>query len=265
MSTSVLTPAQIQQFEHDGYLILKDQFPKSDVDRILTIARKDPILTGQAKTNKNFEGEGLGTRLVNRTKIEDDIYSAYVQSHRIVGPLEQLFKSKTCHYYHLTMMKDTNTGGWQWHQDYGYHYKEFFYPNFISVMVALDPATKANGCLRVIKGSNHLGRLEHRPSGSQLIADPHRVDLALKHMDEVHCEMPPGSILLFHGNTLHASDPNLSTQSRWSFVFAYVAASNVIALTDPPQDLLHPIEPWDDATVEAAAQRHWNRLQIISA
>lgn len=263
MGTSKLTPEQIQQFDQDGYLILKDQIPKTDIDRILSIARKDPILAGKAKTNKNFEGEGLGTRLVNHAQIEDDIYSAYVQSHRIVGPLEQLFKAKACHYYHLIMMKDTNTGGWQWHQDYGYHYKEFFYPNYISAMVALDPATKANGCLRVIKGSNHIGRLEHRPSGSQLIADPYRVDLALKDLKEVHCEMTPGSILLFHGNTLHASDPNLSTQSRWSFVFGYVAASNTIALPDPPPGLIRLIEPWDDATVEEAALRYWNKLQTV--
>lgn len=262
MSQATVTPEQIQQFEQDGYLILKDQFSKTDVDRVLTIARKDPILAGQAKTNKNFEGEGLGTRLVNRTIIEDDIYSAFVQSHRIVGPMEQLLKSKACHFYHLTMMKDTNTGGWQWHQDYGYHYKEFFYPNYISVMVALDPATKSNGCLRVVKGSNHIGRLEHRPSGSQLIADPYRVELALKNMEEVHCEMTPGSVLFFHGNTLHASEPNLSPQSRWSFVIGYVAASNIIALPDPPPNLLHPIEPWDDATVEAATQRYLDRLQM---
>ena len=46
-------------------------------------------------------------------------------------------------------------------------------------MLALDPANRDNGCLRVVKDSNQLGRLEHISSGSQLIADPQRVALAL--------------------------------------------------------------------------------------
>ena len=85
-------------------------------------------------------------------------------------------------------------------------------------MVALDPATRANGCLKVVRGSNRLGRLEHQSSGSQLIADPRRVAMALREMEEVHCELAPGSVLYFHGNTLHASEPNLSSQPRWSLI-----------------------------------------------
>ena len=30
-------------------------------------------------------------------------------------------------------------------EDYGYHYQQFLFPAFASVMVALDPATRANG------------------------------------------------------------------------------------------------------------------------
>jgi len=262
LGISKLDPEQIQQFEQDGYLILENQFSKSEVEHILDVAKQDPILAGRSKTNRNFEGDGLETRLVNHANLEDDLYSAYVQSHRIVGPMEQLLESKACHFYHLTMMKDTNTGGWQWHQDYGYHYKEFFYPNYISAMVALDPATKENGCLRVVRASHKLGRLEHWKSGSQLIADPARVAIALEHMEEIHCELEPGSVLLFHGNTLHASDVNLSSQSRWSFVIGYVAASNIITLPDAPPDLLEPIEVLDDAGVAARAKKYIESLQM---
>ena len=75
----------------------------------------------------------------------DDVFGALARSARIVEPLEQLFDDEVSHYYTLNMRKDPNTGGWQWHQDYGYHYQEFFYPNFISVMVALDPANRDKG------------------------------------------------------------------------------------------------------------------------
>ena len=53
---------------------------------------------------------------------------------------------------------------WVWHQDYGYWYNNrAVAPNMGSCMVALDPATRHNGCLQVLKGSHRLGRLDHGP------------------------------------------------------------------------------------------------------
>ena len=43
-----------------------------------------------------------------------------------------------------------------------------------AVMVALDPASLANGCLKVVRGANRPGRLERQSSGSRLITDPGR-------------------------------------------------------------------------------------------
>ena len=261
-----LNEAQIRQFEADGYLIVEDAFNAKEVAQIRRIVQEDPKMAAEAKTNHNYdEGEdGLGTRLVNRSRLIDDVFSACVRSRRIVDPLEQLLGDEVCHYYHLTMLKNANTGGWQWHQDYGYHYKEFFYPDLVSVMVALDPATRDNGCLRVVRGSHRVGRLEHWDSGSQLIADPERVETALREMEEVHCEMTPGSVLYFHGNVLHASHPNLSSQPRWAFIFAYVGASNVIVLPDAPDDLLTRIDKLDDAEVAAAIARHLEEIEVSS-
>ena len=259
MSTQALTQDQAQQFEADGYLVLEDLFEKEDIEQVLKIAHKDPLIAAAAKTNQNFEGdEGIGTRLVYRAKLSDDAYCAVVQSRKILDVLEVLFQDQVSYYYHLCMLKNPGTGGWQWHQDYGYHYKEFFTPKFISVMVALDEATADNGCLRVVKGSNQLGRLEHRESGSQLIADPTRVDLALDQLEEVHCKLKPGSVLFFHGNVLHASDVNVSDSSRWSLVIAYTARKNYCMLDEDPRT---PINPWDDDKVKEVTEKHWDMVK----
>ena len=260
MTDLTLSAEQIRQFDEDGYLILENLLPPEDVERILRIARRDPQLAADAKGNQNYEGAGLDTRLSYRPGLADDVYSALARSRRLVEPLEQLFGDRVRYYYQLQMLKDPQTGGWQYHQDYGYHYEQFFYPAFASVMVALDPATRANGCLKVVRGSNRLGRLEHQSSGSQRIADPQRVAMALREMEEVYCELAPGSVLYFHGNTLHASEPNLSSQPRWSFIYAYVAASNTYVLPDWPDDQCPLIEKWDDSAVDAAARRHWEAV-----
>lgn len=256
MALQPLADAQIEQFHRDGYLIVRDCVPVEQIKRIRHIAERDSQLKADAKFNQNYEDEGVGTRLVYRDRLDDDVYSAYARSQYVVDPMQQLFGDAMRHYYHLQMLKDPQTGGWQWHQDYGYHYKEFLYPDFVSLMLAFDPCTRDNGCLRVLRGSHRLGRLAHRSSGSQLIADPERVQWAHREMEEVHCEMTPGSVLYFHGNLLHASHPNQSAQPRWSMVCAYVTASNTCVLPDVEEKLSAPLDAWSEKQVAATSLRH---------
>ena len=107
--------------------------------------------------------------------------------------------------------------------------------------------------------------LEHQSSGSQLIADPDRVRMALAEMEEIHCELAPGSALYFHGNMLHASDPNLSEQPRWALIYAFVAARNTVVLAELEKTLGPPLQGWSDAQVEAATRAHWEEIQAQGA
>lgn len=247
-----------RQFERDGFLILRDRIEATDIEQILRIWRADPQLV--MKENANFDGDdGIRTRLAYRQDLGDDAYGALARSARVVEPIEHIYNSTILHYYTLNMQKDPGTGGWEYHQDYGYHYREFFYPDLVSVMVALDPATRANGCLRVVRGSHRLGRLEHEHLGAQQIADRGRVALALEEMEEVYCEMGAGSVLYFHGNILHASDANLSDSSRWCLIYAYVPSTNRWILPQAPQ--LAPIERLHDTGFRDALSAHEARIQ----
>ena len=75
-------------------------------------------------------------------------------------------------------------------------------------MIAVDRASKANGCLQVLRGSHRIGRIEHGRFGGQNGADPERVQVAMKRLELVYCEMEPGTALFFHANLLHCSGPN---------------------------------------------------------
>ena len=128
------------------------------------------------------------------------------------------------------MLKGPLVGGaWEWHQDYGYWYKnEFLLPGqMMSVMVAITEATRENGCLQVIKGSHKMGRIEHGFAGEQVGASQHYVDLALKTMELVYVELNPGDALFFHSNLLHRSAANLSDKARWSLISCYNRKSNI--------------------------------------
>ena len=95
-----------------------------------------------------------------------------------------------------------------------------------SAFIAVDPNTKANGCMQVLKGSHKMGRIEHGRFGDQTGADPERVAEAVKVLETVYVELDPGDVLFFHSNTLHRSDQNTSETPRWSLLCCYNTRHN---------------------------------------
>lgn len=265
-----LTGAQIESWDRDGFLIVRGALTAAQADQARLLTMADPLLAARAHSNANYDDEqhGGGRALPLKTMLShaefspvDEVCSAWCASARLVAPLEQLFRDNVCHYYSILMRKDPQTGGWIYHQDYGYHHVQFLRPEgYASAMLALAPATVANGCLRVYRGSHKLGRLPHTTVGAQQIADPERVDRAACVLEEVACELDPGDVLYFHGNTLHASSPNLSSSSRWSIVYSYAAAGNPVIVAPDPTTAL-PAGGLDDMAVGEAVARHVGRLR----
>ncbi|CAH1802509.1 unnamed protein product, partial [Owenia fusiformis] len=93
-----------------------------------------------------------------------------------------LLGGEVYHYHTKLMMKEPHTGGkWNWHQDYGYWYQNgCLFPDMATVFIAIDPSTKSNGCLNVIKGSHKCGRVEHKKVAGQTGADVERVNQIMK-------------------------------------------------------------------------------------
>ena len=125
-------------------------------------------------------------------------------------------------------IKEPRTGGaWNWHQDYGYWYLNgCLFPDMASAFLAVDPNTRENGCMQVLRGSHKLGRVEHGKFGDQTGADPERVENAKKILEHIYVELAPGDVLFFHSLTLHASEQNKSPNPRWSFICCYNTKHN---------------------------------------
>ena len=106
-----------------------------------------------------------------------DIWTAASTCPRIVSAARILLGEEIAFFHGKVMLKEAKKGGaWEWHQDYGYWYDQgYVFPRLISAFAALDPATKQNGCLQVLRGSHRLGRLNHVQVGSQSGADPSRI------------------------------------------------------------------------------------------
>ena len=158
----------------------------------------------------------------------DDLWGMVSRSNRIVDSMEKLLDGEVYHYHSkLILKKPTEGGAWEWHQDYGYWYKNgCLYPHMVSCWIALNHADRANGCLQVIRGSHQAGRIEHGVYSTQHCADPERVEQLLDRLELVYCELDPGSAVFFHCNTLHRSDANSSERNRWNLICCYNAARN---------------------------------------
>lgn len=213
-------------FDRDGYVLIKGMLKPEEVEKLYTIAIQDEVIS-----NKSFDrgdANGLRTKLALWYSLGNDAYSLLARSKRIVEGVKLLLNGEPAHFHSKLMQKEPKVGGaWEWHQDYGYWYRDgFLYPQMLSVLTALSPSTKENGCLQVIKGSHLAGRIEHGFSGEQVGANQERVDELLKELELVFVEMEAGDTLFFHSNTLHRSDANLSDKPRWSLISAYNLISN---------------------------------------
>ena len=235
MPAGPISDDHVRDYHRDGYTLAKGMFDADEIRLLGHAAHEDRAL--DQHSFGRADGEGGTVRLSLWNHPGDTIYGMVARCHSVVDSAEKLLAGEVYHYHSKMIMKDARVGGaWAWHQDYGYWYQNgVLFPLLCSAFIAVDPATRENGCLQVLKGSHELGRIDHVLTGDQAGADRDRVEEARKRLELVYVEMEPGDALFFHCNLLHRSDQNRSEHPRWSMICCYNAARN-----DPYQDSHHP-------------------------
>ena len=245
-----LNAAQQASYFEDGYLVVPEFLNQEETTLLHNLSMTDSIV------DKGFDlidQTGKKTRLTLWFTPGDDTFGLMSRSQKMVSTIRSLLgdKGEICHFHSKVMQKAPRTGGaWEWHQDYGYWYKNgFLYPEaMISVMISLTESVKANGCLQVLRGSHKMQRFEHIFIGEQQGADPIFVEHALKECELVYTELQPGDALFFHPNLLHRSDANNSDNPRWTIISAYNLDYNVPFREKNPS-CITPIEVVPDTAI----------------
>lgn len=221
-----ISAADAAAFARDGYVFKRGYFAPDEVGLMRAMIETDPAI--QRNVLKIADSEGGATALALWNHPGADVFGAVARSKRVAGGAETLLGGEVYHYHSKLTMKMPGHGGrWEWHQDYGYWYQNgCLFPDMLSVAVAVDPQTRANGCMQVLKGSHLMGRIEHGRVAGQTGADVERVEQAMQRLELVHCEMDPGDALFFHANTLHASAANTTDKPRRLLICCYNKASN---------------------------------------
>ena len=235
MATGPLQKNVLKDYDRNGFVVARKMFDTTEIDLLRRAAKEDREL--DQHSFGRGDGEGGVVRLSLWNHPGDTIYGMFARCETIVNSAEMLLDGEVYHYHSKMIMKDAKVGGaWTWHQDYGYWYQNgVLYPDLTSAFIAVDPATRENGCMQVLSGSHRMGRIDHVLTGDQAGADMERVREIEKRLPLVYVEMDPGDVLFFHSNLLHRSDQNRSDKPRWAMICCYNAARN-----DPYKEAHHP-------------------------
>ena len=254
MAKGPITASEVEQYKTDGYIVIPAMFDLQEIGMLQQSAKADKAMDDHSFGRA--DGEGGVVRLSLWNHPGDGIYGMFARCRSLVDSAELLLGGEVYHYHSKMIMKEPRVGGaWAWHQDYGYWYQNgVLFPLLTSASIAVDRATRENGCLQVLKGSHLAGRIDHVLTGNQAGADMERVNELAARLELVHVEMEPGDTIFFDANLLHRSDQNHSEYPRWSMICCYNAARN-----NPYKESHHPcytpLKKVEDGMIAAAGKK----------
>jgi polysaccharide pyruvyl transferase WcaK-like protein len=241
----VLTDEQWDQFSRDGFMHLGQVLDADEIERLTQ--RADDLAMGrvhnehvkmQLDTGGAYEelpGEvdafDEGTQMYRKIQgLEMDDAFAPLIGHarfievcgRIYGPHVPLSIFRA-----MVMNKPAGQGtNLPWHQDGGDVWALDREP-LVTIWIALDEATTANGCMDAVRGSHRLGLLSNYGS---TLSDEH----AAEHCPDdrvVPLEVPAGHAVLMHNWLIHRSGVNPSPAPRRAVTICYLDGRTRSVLT----------------------------------
>ncbi|WP_082814557.1 phytanoyl-CoA dioxygenase family protein [Collimonas fungivorans] len=236
---------QLKRYDEEGFLFVENLLPSSDLNeiredipRILSLQQEGNIFENNATTLRAIHGSHLISRACDRL----------LRNRQILSFVENILETKVYLYQFKINFKAAFVGAvWPWHQDFVYWHKEdgMQAPHVVNVAVFLDEVTEFNGPLYLIPKSHTHGLIEPKIAEKTLeekdsAAWKSNVSAALTYQitDEdvsnlvgsgniVSIKGPPGSVLFFHGNMVHASAPNISPFNRRMILMTYNSTQNI--------------------------------------
>jgi hypothetical protein len=218
----MLTAEQVEFYRQQGYLLARGVFPAEEAQDLR--AEAGAIFERARRLGRNLDGrwpggwrqevppgqspEGLVLTSVHNVQEYSARFTRLLLDDRLTSVLTALLGPNVQLHHTKMHLKPPGAGApFPLHQDYSY------FPHRDHTMLAavlhLDPATVANGCLRIVPGSHRWGPLPHRHEGAHFLPPGEfPIDSALP------CEAEAGDLLLFSYLTVHGSGVNRSPQPR---------------------------------------------------
>jgi ectoine hydroxylase len=263
-----LSPEQLRQFDEQGYLFFPNCYSENEI--ALLRAEAESILT--ADRPEIWREKSGAPRTAFAAHTFSEVFRLLAHHPRLVEPLRQYFGEEVyVHQFKLNAKAAFEGEVWQWHQDYGTWARDdgMPEPRAMNIAVFLDEVMPINGALMIIPGSHQHGTLD---AGHDKLTTSYPLWTLDKETVTrlAHDAAPyggivaptgkPGSVLMFHGNLVHASPPNITPYPRKIVYLTLCAVSNHITKFTRAEWIAHrdftPIVPVSDDALETYAQAH---------
>jgi ectoine hydroxylase len=249
-----LSSRQLKEFDEQGYLFLPDCFS----DEEMAVLRAEAENIYKAERKEVWRESSGAPRTAFAAHTYNEAFRILGAHPRLVKPVEQLFGEKLyMHQFKINAKAAFEGEVWQWHQDYGTWARDdgMPQPRAMNIAVFLDEVMAINGPLMFIPKSHKHGTLaaghdKQTTSYPLWTLDKETVTRLAKEGGIVAPTGKPGSVLMFHGNLVHASPPNITPYPRKIVYLTLCAVSNHITKFTRPEWIAHrdftPIEPVED-------------------
>lgn len=224
METRLLSKVQHSFYRENGYLVVENIISGTEIVYYKHIY--DDFLLCKIDVGDNRSD--LGAKLGNNKSIEN-ITQIMWPSDFLPRLLEMVYHRRALAISRELMGHDlkmdfdmlinkapgTNTIT-PWHQDEAY-WMNMPDKRAVSCWLALDDATRDNGCMWFVPGSNQQNVRPHRyaaKEGGALVCD-------VADGEGIAVELAAGSCTFHHGRTLHYSGGNTSTRQRRAFIINF--------------------------------------------
>ena len=262
-----LTAEQLKAFDQQGYIFIPNCFADEEV----ALMRSEGEAILKADRQEVWREKTGAPRTAFAAHTFNELFRLLVSHPRLVGPLTQYFGEDVyVHQFKLNAKAAFEGDVWQWHQDYGTWARDDGMPQAraMNIAVFLDEVMPINGPLLLIPGSHEKGVLQ---AGHDKLTTSYPLwtldkDTVTKLCRDAEASAgqgivaptgKPGSVLMFHGNLVHASPPNITPYPRKIVYVTFCACSNHITKFTRAEWIAHrdftPIRPVaDDALLDYA-------------
>jgi len=259
-----LTAQQLQQFSDEGYLFVPGCFAEEEV-AVLREEAEGIYATNRPEVWREKTG---APRTAFAAHIYNEAFRLLGSHPRLIEPVEQVFGEKLyMHQYKVNAKAAFEGDVWQWHQDYGTWARDdgMPEPRAMNIAVFLDEVMPINGALMLIPKSHRQGVLaaghdKLTTSYPLWTLDKETVTRLAAEGGIVAPTGKPGSVLMFHGNLVHASPPNITPYPRKIVYLTLCAVSNHITKFTRPEWIAHrdftPLVPVADDALLVYAREH---------
>jgi phytanoyl-CoA hydroxylase len=202
-----LSSEQVEAYRRDGFVVAKELYAPDTMLRWKQIMSE--LIAAEPKNTSGVRVWMADTiHPVLREGMKDDRVTPILR--QIIGPDVEFLSAKA-------VFKNAATAfASPWHQDWFY----WEGATKISVWIALDDATVANGCLKFVPGSHK--KVFAKRTVRESVGFDHRItDDDLSDWPQVTVEARRGDAVFFHDLAVHSSHPNTAGTDRWSLISTY--------------------------------------------